>query len=50
LWFPEWFVTDREKREYLASVRGKLPGYEVAVEFRNKMWIVECTHGLRPLT
>jgi uncharacterized protein YecE (DUF72 family) len=39
LWFPEWFVPNMENRAYLESLRGKLPGYQLAIEFRNKMWM-----------
>jgi uncharacterized protein YecE (DUF72 family) len=28
-----------ENRAYLEGVRGRLPGYELAVEFRNKIWM-----------
>jgi uncharacterized protein YecE (DUF72 family) len=39
LQFPEWFVPNMENRAYLESVHAKLPGYQLAVEFRNKMWM-----------
>jgi uncharacterized protein YecE (DUF72 family) len=38
LWFPEWLVPNMENRAYLESVHDKLPGYQLAVEFRNKLW------------
>jgi uncharacterized protein YecE (DUF72 family) len=44
--FPEWFVPNMENRAYLEGVRGKLPGYQLAVEFRNKMWM-ETEHDQR---
>jgi uncharacterized protein YecE (DUF72 family) len=28
-----------ENRAYLEGVKGKLPGYQLAIEFRNKMWM-----------
>jgi uncharacterized protein YecE (DUF72 family) len=39
LQFPEWFVPNMENRAYLEGVQAKLPGYELAVEFRNRMWM-----------
>jgi uncharacterized protein YecE (DUF72 family) len=39
LQFPEWFVPNMENRAHLESVHAKLPGYQLAVEFRNKMWM-----------
>jgi uncharacterized protein YecE (DUF72 family) len=39
LQFPEWFVPNMENRAYLESVKGKLPGYQLAIEFRNKLWM-----------
>jgi uncharacterized protein YecE (DUF72 family) len=37
--FPEWFVPNMENRAYLEAVRAKLPGYQLAVELRNNMWM-----------
>jgi uncharacterized protein YecE (DUF72 family) len=39
LQFPEWFVPNMENRAYLESLHDKLPGYRLAIEFRNKMWM-----------
>jgi uncharacterized protein YecE (DUF72 family) len=39
LQFPEWFIPNMDNRAFLEGVRGKLPGYQLAVEFRNKMWM-----------
>ena len=39
--YPEWFTPRREHREELARLRGRLPGYEVCVEFRNKAWLAD---------
>jgi uncharacterized protein YecE (DUF72 family) len=36
---PPWTMPTPSAREYLAEVAGRLDGYEVAVEFRNKYWL-----------
>jgi uncharacterized protein YecE (DUF72 family) len=37
--FPEWFAPNLENRAYLEGVRAKLPGYQLAVEFRTELWM-----------
>jgi len=37
--FPPWFVPSRPAYCWLELVREKLPGYHLAVEFRNRRWL-----------
>ncbi|GBD13808.1 hypothetical protein HRbin24_01847 [bacterium HR24] len=39
--FPPWFRPGRESREYIASLRQRLPQYRVAIEFRQAGWLAE---------
>src|SRR5690242_17843245 len=39
--FPQWFVIGRPAKRYLEEIKGRLPDYRVAVEFRNKLWMEE---------
>ena len=39
--YPEWFTPRRSSREELRGLRGRLPGYQVCVEFRNAAWLAE---------
>ena len=38
LQFPKWFTNRRDNRRYLDSLPDRLPGYDVAVEFRHASW------------
>lgn len=37
--FPEWFAPSVPNKEYLASLRERLPDYDIAVEFRRDTWM-----------
>ena len=37
--FPPWFLPGRESRDYIAGLKGQLPQYTPAVEFRNPLWL-----------
>jgi len=37
--FPQWFTNRRDNREYLDTLPGRLPDYQVAVEFRHHSWL-----------
>lgn len=37
--FPKWFFPGRDTRAYLAQLRERLPGFRVAVEFRQRLWM-----------
>jgi len=39
--FPEWFLPGAESRDYLLECAGRLPDYQIAVEFRNGAWVNE---------
>lgn len=39
--FPEWFLPGPESRDYLLECAGRLPDYQIAVEFRNGTWVNE---------
>ena len=39
--FPPWFTARRSNREYLTTLRSRLPDYRVAVEFRHGSWLSE---------
>lgn len=39
--FPEWFLPGSESRAYILETLGRLPDYQVAVEFRNAAWMSE---------
>ena len=41
--FPPWFGPNRDNRDYVASLPGRLPDYPVTVEFRNAAWLDEDT-------
>ncbi|HXG42678.1 MAG TPA: DUF72 domain-containing protein [Dehalococcoidia bacterium] len=41
LQFPPWFQPGRDSRQYIASLSERLPGLEVAVEFRQARWLAE---------
>lgn len=36
--FPEWFVPGTESRNYIVECSERLHDFQIAVEFRNKMW------------
>lgn len=36
--FPEWFVPGTETRNYIVECSERLHDFQIAVEFRNKMW------------
>jgi uncharacterized protein YecE (DUF72 family) len=37
--FPSWFLPGKEQLEYLAWCKQKLAQYQIAVEFRNSVWL-----------
>jgi uncharacterized protein YecE (DUF72 family) len=37
--FPQWFTNRRDNREYLDTLPGRLPDYQIAVEFRHGSWL-----------
>ena len=37
--FPPWYVPKDENRAYIAEARRHLPGDNVIVEFRNRLWV-----------
>ena len=37
--FPPWFRAGKEGREYLGTLRERLPGFTIAVEFRGGGWL-----------
>jgi uncharacterized protein YecE (DUF72 family) len=39
--FPPWFQPRRESRQYIASLRERLPDFQVAVEFRQARWLAD---------
>lgn len=39
--FPEWFIPGTESRNYIVECRDRLPDYQIAVEFRNGLWLNE---------
>ncbi|MDP9405112.1 MAG: DUF72 domain-containing protein [Actinomycetota bacterium] len=43
--FPKWFVARRANRRYLESLPDRLPGYQLAVEFRHRSWLDDDTAG-----
>jgi uncharacterized protein YecE (DUF72 family) len=45
--FAPWFAWSRERLDYVASLRERLPGLTVAVEFRNRSWFP--AHGAETL-
>lgn len=39
--FPPWFVPSPENYQYIETAKERLPQYEIAVEFRNPLWLNE---------
>lgn len=39
--YPPWFVPRRDNRAEIEALRGRLPDYRVAVEFRSPRWLGE---------
>lgn len=39
--FPQWFMPNRESKEYILSCRERLPDYDIAVEFRQATWFAD---------
>lgn len=37
--FPPWFTARRDNRTYLAELAERLPGHQLAVEFRHRSWL-----------
>jgi uncharacterized protein YecE (DUF72 family) len=37
--FPSWFLPGAEQREYILYLRERLSGYQLAIEFRNGLWL-----------
>lgn len=47
--FPPWFTARRDNREYLSRLTERLPGYQLAVEFRHRSWLEDDTATTRTL-
>jgi uncharacterized protein YecE (DUF72 family) len=43
--FPPWFRPNTENRAYLKTLQGRLPDYDLAVEFRHGSWMSEEERG-----
>ncbi|MBA2576739.1 MAG: DUF72 domain-containing protein [Euzebyaceae bacterium] len=43
--FPPWFRPRRDNRDYLRELPGRLPDYQVAVEFRHGSWLADDTRA-----
>ena len=43
--FPQWFTARRDNRTYLEALPGRLPDYQLAVEFRHASWLDEDTRN-----
>jgi uncharacterized protein YecE (DUF72 family) len=43
--FPPWFRPNTENRAYLKTLQGRLPDYDLAVEFRHGSWMAEEERG-----
>jgi uncharacterized protein YecE (DUF72 family) len=39
--FPQWFMPNRESKEYILSCKERLPDYDIAVEFRQGTWFAD---------
>jgi len=39
--FPPWFYPGSQQLDYISMCKGRLPQYQVAVEFRNNLWLSE---------
>ena len=39
--FPQWFMPNRESKEYILSCRERLPDYDIGVEFRQATWFAD---------
>ena len=39
--FPPWFMPGRASYEHLDECRERMAGYSVAVEFRNRLWLLD---------
>jgi uncharacterized protein YecE (DUF72 family) len=39
--FPQWFMPNRESREYVLACRERLADYDIAVEFRQATWFAD---------
>lgn len=39
--FPQWFMPNRESREYIMACRERLADYDIAVEFRQATWFAD---------
>jgi uncharacterized protein YecE (DUF72 family) len=48
--YPEWFGPRRSSREELRTLRERLPGYQVCVEFRNAAWMATDSDRQRTLS
>src|SRR5205823_4840784 len=47
--YPPWFTPKRENRNVIESLRERLPGYCIAVEFRSPRWMAETSDRERTL-
>jgi len=43
--FPPWFRPNSENRAYLKTLQGRLPDYDLAVEFRHGSWLSDDERG-----
>jgi uncharacterized protein YecE (DUF72 family) len=48
--YPEWFGPRRSSREELRTLRERLPGYQVCVEFRSAAWMATDSDRERTLS
>lgn len=39
--FPQWFMPNRESREYILACRERVADYDIAVEFRQATWFAD---------
>jgi uncharacterized protein YecE (DUF72 family) len=39
--FPQWFMPNRESKEYILSCQDRLPDYDIGVEFRQATWFAD---------
>ncbi len=42
--FPSWVMPNNSVKDHILNMKGALQGYQIAVEFRNKLWYDEKNH------
>ena len=47
--FPPWFHASRASRAFLSELADRLPGYQIAVEFRHRSWLADTDDARRTL-